>query len=284
MGMESINDISNLIIQGWGYAKNAVEFAIITVMIYFVLYFLRGTRAVSVLAGIIMILLFTTFLSLTLNLEVFGWLLENLWTVFSTAMIVIFQPELRRAFAQLGSHIGRHKKIEQKEAIEEIVSAVMQMSFRRCGALIIFERQIGMATFKNSAVHLEAKVSSLLLQSIFYPNSPLHDGALIIRGDTIEAAHAILPLTQQPEFAHQNIGTRHRAAIGVTEETDAVAVVVSEETGGISMAKRGSLKRFLTPDQLFELLTRELIDKPDRNHPDDFGDEYGDAEDSDDRE
>ena len=110
MGMESINDISNLIIQGWGYAKNAVEFAIITVMIYFVLYFLRGTRAVSVLAGIIMILLFTTFLSLTLNLEVFGWLLENLWTVFSTAMIVIFQPELRRAFAQLGSHIGRHKK------------------------------------------------------------------------------------------------------------------------------------------------------------------------------
>lgn len=123
----------------------------------------------SVLAGIIMILLFTTFLSLTLNLEVFGWLLENLWTVFSTAMIVIFQPELRRAFAQLGSHIGRHKKIEQKEAIEEIVSAVMQMSFRRCGALIIFERQIGMAAIINSAVALETKINSLLVQSIFYP-------------------------------------------------------------------------------------------------------------------
>ena len=195
MGMESINDISNLIIQGWGYAKNAVEFAIITVMIYFVLYFLRGTRAVSVLAGIIMILLFTTFLSLTLNLEVFGWLLENLWTVFSTAMIVIFQPELRRAFAQLGSHIGRHKKIEQKEAIEEIVSAVMQMSFRRCGALIIFERQIGMAAIINSAVALETKINSLLVQSIFYPNSPLHDGAVIVRQGIIAAAHAILPLS-----------------------------------------------------------------------------------------
>ena len=213
-----------------------------------------------------------------------NWLLENFWTIASVALVVIFQPELRRAFAQLGSKSFAHHANVQKRTIRETVSAVTQMSRSKTGALIVFERQIGMATFKNSAVHLEAKVSSLLLQSIFYPNSPLHDGALIIRGDTIEAAHAILPLTQQPEFAHQNIGTRHRAAIGVTEETDAVAVVVSEETGGISMAKRGSLKRFLPPDQLFELLTRELIDKPDRNHPDDFGDEYGDAEDSDDRE
>ena len=253
MGMESINDISNLIIQGWGYAKNAVEFAIITVMIYFVLYFLRGTRAVSVLAGIIMILLFTTFLSLTLNLEVFGWLLENLWTVFSTAMIVIFQPELRRAFAQLGSHIGRHKKIEQKEAIEEIVSAVMQMSFRRCGALIIFERQIGMAAIINSAVALETKINSLLVQSIFYPNSPLHDGAVIVRQGIIAAAHAILPLSQD-ETGTRDFGTRHRAAIGVTEETDAVAVVVSEETGTISVAYRGRLIRNLSETDLLCLL------------------------------
>ena len=259
MGMESINDISNLIIQGWGYAKNAVEFAIITVMIYFVLYFLRRTRAVSVLAGIIMILLFTTFLSLTLNLEVFGWLLENLWTVFSTAMIVIFQPELRRAFAQLGSHIGRHKKIEQKEAIEEIVSAVMQMSFRRCGALIIFERQIGMAAIINSAVALETKINSLLVQSIFYPNSPLHDGAVIVRQGIIAAAHAILPLSQD-ETGTRDFGTRHRAAIGVTEETDAVAVVVSEETGTISVAYRGRLIRNLSETDLLAFLKKMLID------------------------
>ena len=223
-------------------------------MIYFVLYFLRGTRAVSVLAGIIMILLFTTFLSLTLNLEVFGWLLENLWTVFSTAMIVIFQPELRRAFAQLGSHIGRHKKIEQKEAIEEIVSAVMQMSFRRCGALIIFERQIGMAAIINSAVALETKINSLLVQSIFYPNSPLHDGAVIVRQGIIAAAHAILPLSQD------DFGTRHRAAIGVTEETDAVAVVVSEETGTISVAYRGRLIRNLSETDLLAFLKKMLID------------------------
>lgn len=213
----------------------------------------------SVLAGIIMILLFTTFLSLTLNLEVFGWLLENLWTVFSTAMIVIFQPELRRAFAQLGSHIGRHKKIEQKEAIEEIVSAVMQMSFRRCGALIIFERQIGMAAIINSAVALETKINSLLVQSIFYPNSPLHDGAVIVRQGIIAAAHAILPLSQD-ETGTRDFGTRHRAAIGVTEETDAVAVVVSEETGTISVAYRGRLIRNLSETDLLAFLKKMLID------------------------
>ena len=268
-----------------------LDFGVIAVLIYCLLYFLRGTRGASVLAGCVIALIFLTLLTNVLKFEVLNWLLENFWTIASVALVVIFQPELRRAFAQLGSKSFAHHANVQKRTIRETVSAVTQMSRsltslsrRRVGALIVFERQIGMATFKNSAVHLEAKVSSLLLQSIFYPNSPLHDGALIIRGDTIEAAHAILPLTQQPEFAHQNIGTRHRAAIGVTEETDAVAVVVSEETGGISMAKRGSLKRFLTPDQLFELLTRELIDKPDRNHPDDFGDEYGDAEDSDDCE
>lgn len=261
-----------------------LDFGVIAVLIYCLLYFLRGTRGASVLAGCVIALIFLTLLTNVLKFEVLNWLLENFWTVASVALVVIFQPELRRAFAQLGSKSFAHHANVQKRTIRETVSAVTQMSRSKTGALIVFERQIGMATFKNSAVHLEAKVSSLLLQSIFYPNSPLHDGALIIRGDTIEAAHAILPLTQQPEFAHQNIGTRHRAAIGVTEETDAVAVVVSEETGGISMAKRGSLKRFLTPDQLFELLTRELIDKPDRNHPDDFGDEYGDAEDSDDRE
>ena len=261
-----------------------LDFGVIAVLIYCLLYFLRGTRGASVLAGCVIALIFLTLLTNVLKFEVLNWLLENFWTIASVALVVIFQPELRRAFAQLGSKSFAHHANVQKRTIRETVSAVTQMSRSKTGALIVFERQIGMATFKNSAVHLEAKVSSLLMQSIFYPNSPIHDGGLIIRGDKNWAAQAILPLTQQPEFAHQNIGTRHRAAIGVTEETDAVAVVVSEETGGISMAKRGSLKRFLTPDQLFELLTRELIDKPDRNHPDDFGDEYGDAEDSDDRE
>ncbi len=255
-----------------------LDFAVIAALIYCLLYFLRGTRGASVLAGCVIVLIFLTLLTNVLKFEVMNWLLQNFWTIASIALVVIFQPELRRAFAQLGSKsFSTHANV-QKKTIRETVSAVTQMSRRKTGALIVFERQIGMATIKNSAVHLEAKVSSLLLQSIFYPNSPLHDGALIIRGDTIEAAHAILPLTQQPEFARQNIGTRHRAATGVTEETDAVAVVVSEETGGISMAKRGNLRRDLTPDELFELLTNALIDKPEKGDSDEFANESEELE------
>ena len=127
----------------------------------------------------------------------------------------------------------------------------------------MFERQIGMASIKNSAIPLEAKVSEVLLLAIFYPNAPLHDGALIIKGDTIEAGHAILPLTQQPEYASMNLGTRHRAAVGVTEETDAVAVVVSEETGKISVAMKGVLERDVTPGQLNDILAKNLMGKSD---------------------
>ena len=255
----SISGIKQIVILGWGYVKNPVEFVIIAVAIYCILYFLRGTRARSVLVGIIIALLGTTLFVNFLQFEVLGWLLLNIWTVFATAMIVIFQPELRRAFAQLGSRLEGHKRIEQKEAIEEIASAVMQMSFRRCGALIIFERRIGMAAIINSAVTLETKINSLLVQSIFYPNSPLHDGAVIVRHGVIAAAHAILPLSQD-ETGTRDFGTRHRAALGVTEETDAVAVVVSEETGIVSVAYRGRLIRNLSETDLLCFLKKMLID------------------------
>lgn len=245
-----------------------LDFGVIAILIYCVLYFLRGTRGASVFAGCVIALIFLTILTNTLKLEVLNWLLEYFWTIASIALVVIFQPELRRAFAQLGSTYFPHHADVQKKTIKETVSAVTQMAKSKTGALIVFERQIGLASIKNSAVGLEAKVNSLLLQSLFYPNSPLHDGAIIIRGDTIEAAHAILPLTQQPEFAHMNIGTRHRAAIGVTEETDAVVVIVSEETGTISVAMRGVLKRHLTHDQLSEILIHALIDKQGRKKMD----------------
>lgn len=247
---------------GWviDLVRGLCEFSIIFVMIYCVLYFLRGTRAISVLTGIVIILLVATALAGILKLEVIGWLLANLWTMFATAMIVIFQPELRRAFAQIGSRLHVHKSTRQIEAIEEVVSAVTQMSFRRTGALIVFERQIGMAAIINSAVVLDTKINSLLLQSIFYPNSPLHDGAVIIKDATIAAAHAILPLTQEGDPATKNLGTRHRAAIGVTEETDALAVVVSEETGTVSVAYKGRLKRNLSEFELLSLLNEMLLD------------------------
>lgn len=238
-----------------------LDFGILVLMVYYVLYFLRGTRGASVLAGLVIALLFLTVLTKSLRFDVLNWLLMNFWTILATAFIVIFQPELRRAFAQLGSRYFSQHSDTQRQTVLETVTAVTKMSRSRTGALIVFERQIGLASIKNSAIQLEAKVSETLLLTIFFPNTPLHDGALIVRGDTIEAGHAILPLTQQPEYAAMNLGTRHRAAIGVTEETDAVAVIVSEETGSISLAMRGSLERNITPGQLNDILSKQLLDQ-----------------------
>jgi len=244
------------------YLAPTLEFLLIFLMVYTLLYFFRRTRAISVLWGVIVILLGLRILAGILKMEAFSWILQNLWQFLAMVLIVIFQPELRRAFAQLGSIFSPYthaRQIEQKEAIEEIVSALIQMSFRRCGALIVFERRIGLAAIVGNAVHLDAKINSLLLQSIFYPKSPLHDGAVIIQDGKITAAHAILPLTQ--ESSYRNIGTRHRAALGITEETDAVALVVSEETGTISYACRGKLSRDVSESKLTEFLKRKLLEQ-----------------------
>ncbi|MBQ7402403.1 MAG: diadenylate cyclase CdaA [Lentisphaeria bacterium] len=243
----------------YNIGRHFLDYGIIVLMVYYILKFMRGTRAASVLAGLVIALIFLTVLTKTLKFDVLNWLLMNFWTILATALVVIFQPELRRAFAQLGSRYFSQQSDTRRQTIVETVTAVTQMSRNRTGALIVFERQIGLASIKNSAIPLEAKVSETLLLTIFFPNTPLHDGALIIRGDTIEAGHAILPLTQQPEYAKMNLGTRHRAAIGVTEETDAVAVVVSEETGSISVAMRGVLDRNITPGQLNDILSKHLL-------------------------
>ena len=179
------------------------------------------------------------------------------WAVLAIAMVVIFQPELRRAFAQLGSYsFWRGKR--QREVISEIVAAAIEMARRKCGALIVIERRIGLRALEDDAVKLDCKINASLLQSIFYPNSPLHDGAVVIRDNRIVAARAILPLPRGKVDLPDRVGTRHRAAIGISEETDAVVVVVSEETGIISISTRGILKRDLLPEQLEEAL-RQLI-------------------------
>ena len=247
----------------YNVARYFLDFGVIALMVYYVLYFMRGTRGASVLAGLVIALIFLTVLTRTLKFDVLNWLLMNFWTILAIALVVIFQPELRRAFAQLGSRYFSQRSDTRRRTILETVSAVSRMSRSKTGALIVFERQIGIASIKNSAIPLEAKVSEALLLAIFYPNAPLHDGALIVKGDTIEAGHAILPLTQQPEYASMNLGTRHRAAIGVTEETDAVAVVVSEETGKISVAMKGVLERDVTPGQLNDILAKNLMGKSD---------------------
>ena len=240
-----------------------VDFALIWAMIYGVLYFFRGTRSASVLFCVIALFLGSSLVVSSVKQFVVLRYLLNGWLmpVLGFAILVIFQPEFRRAFAQAGSILSSSRT--DRETIDQVVEAAAQLSITRTGAIIVFERNIGLADTTRSAVPLDARVDSLLLQSIFYPNSPLHDCAVVIgRNNRIVAAHAVLPLAEEDFFMNgKRLGTRHRAAAGISQETDAVAVVVSEETGMISIAKKGRLARGLKPEELRYQLCMILLDE-----------------------
>jgi len=201
-----------------------------------------------------------------LGLKVAAFLLNQLWTFLGIAIIVIFQPEIRRFFAQTGSVLTkilfmRSKQTKMDRTIEIVVNAAVQMSDSRTGALIVFKRNIGLADFVKHSTELDCKVNSLLLQTIFFKNSPLHDCAVIIQDNRIIAAKAVLPLIQEDELnPNTKYGTRHRAALGISEETDAVVLVVSEETGIISIASRGELERGFSAEGLQNRLKDLLTD------------------------
>ena len=241
------------------------DFLVIWAMIYGVMYFLRGTRSANVLFGVIAMFLLAAFVvSFATKLVGLRYLLMDcLLPVLGAAIFVIFQPEFRRAFAQLGSINLFVSSRTDRETIDQVVEAAAQLSVTRTGAIIVFERNIGLTDTTRSAVPLDARVDSLLIQSIFYPNSPLHDCALIIgRNNRIVAAHAVLPLAEEDFFVNgKRLGTRHRAAAGISQETDAIAVVVSEETGMISIAKKGRLLRGLKPEELRFQLGMILLDR-----------------------
>lgn len=256
----------------WVYLRPAMEILILTFLIYKLLYYLRGTRGSNILAGVLIMLMMLTAACDLLKLEVLNWILTGLWTVLATAIIVIFQPELRRAFAQLGSASFLHSS-RKKDAITEVVTATLNMSKRRIGAIIVIERSIGMRAIVEDSVKLDIRLNSLIIESIFFPNSPLHDGAIIIKNDKIIAAHSILPLSRDESLA-RSMGTRHRAAVGITEETDAVVVVVSEETGNISIACRGNIRQNIKTDKLLQYLTGLLIS----NDADSFSNMFGTME------
>ena len=239
-----------------------VDFVLIWAMIYGVLYFLRGTRSANVLFCVIgFFLVFGFAVSFVKQFMVLRFLIKGLMSVLSFAILVIFQPEFRRAFAQAGSILSSSRT--DRETIDQVVEAAAQLSITRTGAIIVFERNIGLGDTTRSAVSLDARVDSLLLQSIFYPNSPLHDCAVVIgKNNRIIAAHAVLPLAEEDFFMNgKRLGTRHRAAAGISQETDAVAVVVSEETGMISIAKKGRLVRGLKPEELRFQLCMILLDE-----------------------
>lgn len=243
------------------FLRGALEIAILFIVINQILYYLRNTRGSLVLSGALICVMALALTANQLGLQVIDYILSNLYGSAMLALIVIFQPELRRALAQLGSMMVWQGK-KQREFIGELVAAVRDMSKRKCGALIVIERRIRLQMLIDDSIPLDVKVNALILESIFYPNSPLHDGAVIIRDNHILAARVILPLTRVENISRR-LGTRHRAALGISEETDAVSVTVSEETGAISIAYRGVFHRDLSIPQLEQLLEKLIIQKDD---------------------
>ncbi len=235
-------------------AWDVVQIAVVAYVFYRLLLLWVGTRALQMVAGLM--LLFGVYaLAEILELELIRYLLQIVFTYGAFAAIVVFQPELRNALTKLGqSRFWRFfTRIEHTEAALGLAAAAEQLSRSKTGAIMAVEREIGLEEYAATGTPVRAPVSPELLATIFTPYSPLHDGAVIIRGDTIIAAGCILPLTQFP-VPDRSLGTRHRAAIGLSEETDALVVVVSEETGAISVAHRGRLERDVQGDRLRELL------------------------------
>lgn len=235
--------------------KDLIEILIVTAIFYRILLLLAGTRAIQMLLGLLL-LIGIYFIARVLNLDLLRSLLENLFEFGAIAALVVFQPELRSGLAHLGQNrLWRRffNRLEETAVAEEIAQAAEELARSKVGAIIAIERDVGLGEYAETGTPLQARVSASLLNTIFTPYSPLHDGAVIVRGDMIVAAGAILPLTQFP-VADKTMGTRHRAALGLSEETDAAVVVVSEETSQISLAVRGRLERGLDAQGLIAAL------------------------------
>jgi diadenylate cyclase len=237
-----------------------IDFLVVWAIIYGLLKLVRGTRAVPIAIGLLGVgLLYQV--AVFLGLETLQFVMRNMLLYFGFALLVIFAPEVRSALMRFGANLrtsflfGRSKLAPN--LYEDIVLAAMTLSSRRVGALIVLERSVGMQNYIDTGVKLEASLSYDLLVTIFEPKAPLHDGAVIIRGNQLAAAGCFLPLTLNPKLSKE-LGTRHRAAIGVTEDTDAVSIVVSEETGVISFVEKGEIIRYLTSSRLRELIRAAL--------------------------
>jgi diadenylate cyclase len=235
-----------------------LDILLVTLGFYYVLKFLRGTRSVQVIQGLVFIIigsLVVSVVAVNLHLDTITWILEKFWAVLIVALVVVFAPELRRAFIQLGERrlFRRFFKPEQQVFIE-ITQAATTLSKRKIGAIIVIERETNLGEYVEKGIEQDARVNAELLMSVFMPYSPLHDGALIIQGNRITSAGVLLPLSQQENLS-RDLGSRHYAALGITEETDAAVVVVSEETGTISFARNGELIRGLDGPGLRNILT-----------------------------
>lgn len=238
--------------------RDVVEVLVLSVGIYYPLLFVRGTRGWAVVIGFSVSLLALILVTGLLEFRVLGVLLGGFSTFFAIAVLVIFQPELRRLLAELGNLPIFNTAREQRENIEVIIKTVERLADVRIGMLVAMEQAIQLHEAVESGIAVDCEATPEMLETIFFPNNAIHDGGVIIKGDRIAYAACIFPLTQRPDLS-KSLGTRHRAAIGLTEETDAVVVVVSEETGAISYAYKGQLVRGVTLEQLRAFLTSIFV-------------------------
>ncbi|HLR15097.1 MAG TPA: diadenylate cyclase CdaA [Bacillota bacterium] len=251
----------------WGFdVLNVIRIVVDVTLVWYVLYklimLIRGTKAIQLLKGIVVVLA-VRMASLIFDLQTLKWLTHQaiLWGFL--VIIILFQPELRRALEQLGrgslfSRVSKSAEDSLETSIEAIVESCKYMAKRRIGAIITIERETGIDDYAETGIPIGGKLTHQLLTNIFTPNTPLHDGAVIIREDEIIAAACYLPLSESPLIS-KDLGTRHRAAVGVSEQTDAITVIVSEETGGISCTKNGELRRDIDEDVLRDYLYENLV-------------------------
>ncbi|MGG3451071.1 MULTISPECIES: diadenylate cyclase CdaA [Bacillaceae] len=244
------------------YFSNAIDILLVWYVVYKLLMVIRGTKAVQLLKGIFVIIIVRAVSGL-FGLSTLSWIMEQALTWGFLAVIIIFQPEVRRALEQLGrgrifSRSAIQEDEEQRKIIEALLKSVRYMSKRRIGALISIEKETGMNDYIETGIPMQSVITSELLINIFIPNTPLHDGAVIIQKDQIAAAACYLPLSENP-FISKELGTRHRAALGISEVTDSLTIIVSEETGAISVTRNGDLYRNLTEEEFEDILEHQLL-------------------------
>ena len=250
-----LQDIGQLLLKGW---RSAFEVILLSIVIYYGYLYFRGTRGAKVLTGLAIIFLTLTLISTLLNLVVIGWIVRSLSAFLALASVVIFQPELRRALAEVGGHPIFSLTSEKRETVHDLAEAVTQLANKQFGALIAIERDTSIRVYEETGVTIDGEFTVELMLTLFHPKAALHDGGVIVRNGRVAAAACIFPVSQR-ETLDRSLGLRHRAGLGITEESDAVAIVVSEETGGISICHRRRIERNFTPETFRQRISEILL-------------------------
>jgi diadenylate cyclase len=238
--------------------SSIIQILVLSIIFYYIFIFLKGTRGAQILLGMVIFIIVLISLTNFFHLETLNWILGRISVYLALAFLVIFQPEIRRALAELGRQPVFTVNMASRTGVDNIINAVIRLAEKRVGCLIAIEREKDSQDIRESGILLDAPVISELIQTIFYPKTPLHDGGLIIGENKIKAAKCIFPLSQNQDLFKQ-LGTRHRAAVGMSEEYDCVVIVVSEETGSISVSYRGRLSRGMNEEKLRRFLEALLF-------------------------